>query len=388
MKAGNSESLDTARALMDDFSQRTGLSGGEGDSNERYLWTDAFAVQTFFGLFHALKADIYRERALKLIGLVHEKLGRFHPDDEREGWISGLSEEEGRKHPTAGGLRIGKNLPERREDEPFHERLEWERDGQYFHYITRWIHALLQAEQETSQKEYGLWAADLMLASGKFITTEGGRLRMYWKMSTDLSRPLVSAMGAHDPLEGLICTRSVQEIIPEKAPELELQARDFVKICAGRDWTTTDALGIGGLLLNTLRAAGLQKMEKVLPESIRPEKLLDESLYGLKGVARIHVASRSANQRLAFRECGLSLGVRALSGMREPLRALNLDIDELDSFIPMAKEIEDFWANPETQKASTWTEHLNINAVLLAASLVAKRDPFAFSGMRNFELHQ
>jgi hypothetical protein len=34
-------------------------------------------------------------------------------------------------------LRIGKQLAERRPGERFDERLEWERDGQYFHYLTR-----------------------------------------------------------------------------------------------------------------------------------------------------------------------------------------------------------------------------------------------------------
>jgi hypothetical protein len=43
----------------------------------------------------------------------------------------------GAAHPTRGGLRIGKKLPERRPGEAFQERLEWERDGQYFHYLTK-----------------------------------------------------------------------------------------------------------------------------------------------------------------------------------------------------------------------------------------------------------
>ncbi len=46
------------------------------------------------------------------------------PDDSRRGWISGLGEAEGERHPTLGGLRIGKELPERRAGEPFDERLD------------------------------------------------------------------------------------------------------------------------------------------------------------------------------------------------------------------------------------------------------------------------
>lgn len=373
--------LEKARKLTDDFARRTGLAGNEGDIEQRYLWTDAFAVQTLFGLAHAYEDNFYKDQALNLIDVVHEKLGRYNRDDHRNGWISGLSEEEGRKHPTAGGLRIGKKMPERKADEPFNERLEWERDGQYFHYITRWIHTLLQAEQETDEQYYADWAAELLLAGGKFIDKSDGRIRMYWKMSIDLSRPLISSMGAHDPLEGLICAESIRETAPGKAQELESLTRDVKKLCAGRDWSTTDALGIGGLLLNTLRAAGLATDK--LPEEIRPEKLLSDSLNGLKLYTRMHDANRTANQRLAFRECGLSLGLRALFGVKEQSAALNLDIKELVKFIPLADETEDFWVDPDKQRAGTWTEHLDINAVSLASSLVARYDPFAFSAIRN-----
>lgn len=209
---------------------------------------------------------------------------------------------------------------------------------------------------------------------------------MYWEMSVDLSRPLVPSMGAHDPLEGLICAESIREAAPGEAPELELFAEDMKKLCAGRDWSTTDALGIGGLLLNTLRAAGLTTTKSELPEAIRPEKLLAESLDGLKVYARMHDRNRTASQRLAtqrlaFRECGLSLGLRALSGVKERTVALGLDLEELGRFMPLADDIEDFWADPDKQRINTWTEHLDINAVSLASSLVAKYDPFAFSSL-------
>lgn len=383
MMAADHEYLEEARKLLDDYARRTGLVGGEGDVGRRYLWTDAFAVQAFFGLKHAFGDNTYKERALKLIELVHEKLGRYHQDDPRKGWISGLAEEEGRKHPTAGGLRIGKIMAERAPDEAFHERLEWERDGQYFHYITRWINALLQAEQETGEQRYAVWAAELLQAGGKFIDKSGGRLRMYWKMSIDLSRPLVPSMGAHDPLEGLICAKSTLEAAPEKAAGLEPLIRDFKQLCAGHDWSTADALGIGGLLLNTLRAAGLSTTKSTLPEEIKPEKLLADSLAGLQVYVRMHKANRPAHQRLAFRECGLSLGLRALYGLRERSAAIGPELGELDSFMSLADEIEDFWKEPEKQRASSWTEHLDINAVSLASSLVARQHPFVFGAVAN-----
>ena len=371
MPVENKETLKIARKLMDDFAQRTGLSGKGGDISERYLWTDAFAVQTFFNLAHVCTVDAYRVLALKLIDEVHQHLGRFHPADIREGWISGLPAQQGKEHPTAGGLRIGKKLAERKPGEPLNERLEWERDGQYFHYLTRWITALLQAGQETNEKSYAIWAAELLEAGGKFIVKTGNRIRMYWKMSTDLSRPLINSMGAHDPLEGLICAFSILEKVPEKASRLQPIVQDMKDCCRGLDWSTTDSLGIGGLLLNTARVADLAK-RKELPEYISPERLLTDSLYGLEAFAQMHNPHQHAIQRLAFRECGLSLGLRVLMGLKEKQTEPGLDLNKLDHFIYLADEIEEFWINPKNQNSPTWTEHLNINAVSLAASLVAK----------------
>ena len=129
------------REIMLDFAERTGLSPA-GLSPKRYLWTDAFAVCNFLGLYRQTGDKQYLRLALLLVEQVHAVLGRHRQDDERTGWISGLGEEEGRRHPTKGGLRIGKKMSERRPNEPFDEELEWDRDGQYFHYLTQWMHAL------------------------------------------------------------------------------------------------------------------------------------------------------------------------------------------------------------------------------------------------------
>lgn len=239
----NKVEADIARKTMDDFAQRTGIDENTGDTSQRYLWTDAFAVQSFFGLSHIYASDKNFNRALNLIEMVHEHLGKHRPKDERTGWISGLPEKEGEKHPTIAGLRIGKKLPERDRSEPFNDRLEWERDGQYFHYITRWITALLQAEQETEDKQ------------------------MY---------------------------------SPDQPPEY----------------------------------------------------------------------------RLAFRECGLSLGLRVLTEPKDKSSELNLDVTKRSN--PLAEDIEIFWVDPVNQNASTWTNHLDINEVSLASSLIAKVYPNSF----------
>jgi len=88
-------------------------------------------------------------------------LGRFRRDEDRRGWISGLDEEARRRHPTLGGLRIGKPLRDRGADEIIDERLEWDRDGQYFHYLTKWVHALCRTAFVMRSHECAQWAGEL-----------------------------------------------------------------------------------------------------------------------------------------------------------------------------------------------------------------------------------
>lgn len=368
-----------AKKLMDSFANRTGITGKKGDAEERYLWTDAFAMQTFFGLSHIYNDPGYSKYAFDLIDLVHNTLGSFHPEDPNKGPLSRFTGAEANEHPTAGGLRIGKKLPERRKDQPLNENLEWERDGQYFHYTTRWVYALLQAQRESGEKKYGLWAAELLATGEKFLYSSSQGYRMYWKMSTDLSRPLVTGMGRHDPLEGLICAMTVKEEVPEKATEIESLTEKFKSICKGQNWVTNDSLGIGGLLLNTVKAAGLKTYSE-LPASSTPERLLQDSLLSLKEYANYNEISYPATGRLAFRECGLSLGLRTLFGMESQIKEEGLLLKPFQDYSALAREIENFWKRSSSQQVSTWTEHLNINAVSLAASLVAKFQPKVFGG--------
>lgn len=380
MSSKHDKSLESARSLMDEFLRRTGISSEISITGKRYLWTDAFAVKNLFGLAHHYGSKIYHKHALRLIEDVHHTLGRHRKDDERHGWISGLPEEEGRFHPTIGGLRIGKELPERKADEPFDESLEWERDGQYFHYLTRWINALLQAGKETDEKKYNIWAAELCQAGEHFTDNSEGIIRMYWKMSIDLSRPVVTSMGAHDPLEGLLCVESALEQMPKKASELESFRHKLQTLCAGRDWYTSDALGLGILMLDTARLIMLNRNNNVdLVRLLKPEKMVMDCINALKMfTARIYDPARTAPERLAFRECGLTLGLRVLSSVDQHFPELNLNLTEIRNFLPLADEIEDFWLDNKNQGAYTWKDHQDINSVSLASSLIARKEILVF----------
>jgi rhamnogalacturonyl hydrolase YesR len=157
MKLDNSLLL--VKEFMIKFAYQTGLLPGK--KPKRYLWTDAFAVCNFLGLYRQTGEEKYKELALRLVDQVHQVLGKHREDDHRKGWISGLDEEEAKKYPTIGGLRIGKPLPERKPGEPLDTILEWERDGQYYHYLTKWMHALNRVSQVTGDPVYNKWAIEL-----------------------------------------------------------------------------------------------------------------------------------------------------------------------------------------------------------------------------------
>jgi hypothetical protein len=155
--------------IMLDFARLTGLAS-EDAHPRRYLWTDAFAVCNYLELFNRTDDETYRDLCLRLVDLAHLTLGRHRGDDQRHGWISGLDEQEGERHPTMRGLRIGKPLNECKSNEPPNELLEWDRDGQYYHYLTKWMHALNCASQVTGDPCYTRYAIELAIAAHAMFT--------------------------------------------------------------------------------------------------------------------------------------------------------------------------------------------------------------------------
>ncbi|MDH3747533.1 MAG: hypothetical protein OER97_04955 [Gammaproteobacteria bacterium] len=379
--------LADVRAIMIDFADRTGLLTA-GNAPQRYLWTDAFAVCAFLSLFKVTGDEEFLRLATSLIDQVHETLGRHRQDDSQTGWISGLDEEQGRRHPTAGGLRIGKRLNERAEDQPFDERQEWDRDGQYFHYLTKWMHALERAAVVTSNASYCRWAIELAEAAHAaftYETTDGGVKRMYWKMSIDLSRPLVPSMGHHDPLDAFVTYSELEHCravhcADAALPELQTQIRDAAAMCAGQSWVSEDPLGLGGLLIDAYRISQLQTVDATAPGP-ELEQLLADARAGLSTFVNHYLLHAPADYRLAFREFGLSVGLRAVKALHERIDGKHVSssettADELEKlmwFLPMAEQIETFWRQPDNQTASTWRDHRDINSVMLATSLLPQQ---------------
>jgi hypothetical protein len=384
-------SIAMARALMDEFTILTRISPTGKLPPRRYLWTDAFAVCNFLGLSHHMRDKNYTCLALRLVDQVHAILGRHREDDPRSGWISGLDDEEGAMHPTKGGLRIGKEINERRPEDPFDEHAEWDRDGQYYHYLTKWMHALNRVSRATGDSKYNTWAIELAKtahAGFTYVPSFGGPKRMYWKMSIDLTYPLVLSMGHHDPLDGFITyhqLRATAEKVNKKSPlpELNVEIADMATMCKGKSWATDDPLGIGGLLSDAFRVGRLI-VDKYCDRTDLLETLLDSSLKGLAFYTSESPLRLPAGYRLAFRELGLSIGLRAVErlkglitqnpGLFNNKHVLNSHLEGMMRYAPLGEEIEKFWLESANREVNTWMDHRDINMVMLATSLA----PYGF----------
>ena len=368
-------SLRHALDLMAGFASRTGLAPGSPHPPRRYLWTDAFAVCNLLELSRLTGDAAHADLALRLVDQVHVVLGRVRDGDARLG-------DADERHPTRGGLRIGKPLPERDVGEPFDPRLEWERDGQYFHYLTKWMHALDQAARATGRAELGLWARELADTAYRAFSrpaSSDGPPRMAWKMSTDLSRALVPSMGHHDPLDGLVTYVQLkdgeaalegggEETSAGDGPDLGPAIDGFMAMIAGADWVTDDALGIGGLLGDACRVQQLAHRPELREDEQLLLRLLATAFIGLRQWAGHTELRRPASQRLAFRELGLCIGLHAVPILREPTISGDVAtvLDALGRFVALAPTLEAFWLDPAHREGS----HRDIDDVMLATSLV------------------
>ena len=82
--------------------------------------------------------------------------------------------------------------------------------------------------------------------------------------------------------------------------------------------------------------------------------------------------------RLAFRELGLAIGLHAVPKMlavleggaaAEPRNVVKAQLETLMAVVPLAQSIETFWLQPANQRSASWQAHGTINMVMLATSL-------------------
>ncbi len=386
--------LNQAELLMLDFAIRTGIDTDQ-HPEKRYLWTDAFAVFNFLSLHRITGDESHLHRAVRLVDLVHHTLGRHRQDDEREGWLSGLGDREGEEHPTAAGLRIGKPMTERPPDDPYDMHLEWDRDGQYFHYLTKWMHALECMARVTEEHRYHRWALELARAAGDAFIRPTGRAEkmVFWKMSIDLSRPLVTSMGQLDALDG--CTIFTQLLADqdnegdgngdEEASDEPLRhsvaraAKDMKAMCRDASWFSDDELGIGGLLCCAAEQIHLIAQGAVVHDWLL-DRMLGDALGSLDRYERFNPLGRSADSRLGFRELGLAIGLRSARPLAERVReggsrfhdpaTIRLRLRGINTHRELGDRVLRFWTDETNQASSTWEAHHDINEVMLVTALI------------------
>jgi len=196
---------------------------------------------------------------------------------------------------------------------------------------------------------------------------------------------LVPSMGQHDPLDGLVTCVELQATASRfanaqtTAMNLSEATRGFAALAASGAWVTADPLGLGGLLMDACRVAQLMPQESFGDDALL-RKLLSAALEGLTHYASTGDLEQPASRRLAFRELGLGIGLRAIPMIAAEVRSrperfadpqsIEDLLEELRPHAHLANSIGSFWMQPAQQQARTWTSHLDINEVMLATQLL------------------
>ena len=277
-------------------------------------------------------------------------------------------------------------MNERQVDEPFDDRLEWDQDGQYYHYIIKWMHALNRVGNVTGDANYVRWAVELAQVAHKsftYLPANRERKIMYWKMSIDLSHPLVPSMGQHDPLDGFVTYNELQvtaknEFNQSNIPDLSNEISEMVDICRGMNWVTNDPLGIGGLLFDAARITQLNIKGETDFNALL-EVVLNSALLGISSFFKSNPLGVPVNYRLAFRELGLSIGLKGIDIMQKWFNdhpdsfnrnsSINELIDSFKTYLSLGDAIDKFWMQSKNWQFGSWAEHREINMVMLATSL-------------------
>jgi hypothetical protein len=256
------------------------------DNKGRYLWTDAFGVCNYITLFCETKEPMYLEQADALIKEVHDTLGKDRALKKRLGNSTD-------DRPLLGGLRIGKEDPEGTPDG----------DGQYFHYLTKWMYALNRMTIVKNDPKYNDWALDLAkVAHDSFIKgVNSDRPRMFWKMSIDLSYPAVDSEGNLDPFDGYVTYRALQESASDPNA-LKAHINTFEKMVMVKypRYRSNDPLDLGEALWIT----------HFYPNEDWSKHVSEVSLNSLELLFNRGYFRMPESRRLGFREFGTTIGTQ------------------------------------------------------------------------------
>ena len=233
------------------------------------------------------------------------------------------------------------------------------------------MHALARVSEAANDPKYLRWAIELAdVAQRRFsYMAPSGERRMYWKMSIDLSRPLVPMMGQHDALDALITYRELvlaeQRFPEERFPDLGPAMDDASSMCRIGSWATDDPLGIGSLLDCAWWAALMDDGSGVgLLRRIAAAAVVLGCVRELDGEMPQAAGSRSASW--------LSIGFMPWRAWNDRMtgqgRRPSADqIEVLRSYSPLGRGPSPS-TDPRNRRNLMWDEE--INSVMLATSLM------------------
>lgn len=277
----------------------------------RYLWTDGFAVINFLTLYTETKGDRYLTLAKRLVATVHDVLGRTRDGTSR---LPGATDEE----PLKGGLRIGK-----------HDEAGSDGDGQYFHYLTVWMFALNRMTVITSEQWYNNQAISMARAvlPRFMVNASSSHPRMFWKMSMDLSHPLVLSQGNLDPIDGYVTYKQLQKTAAQYGDESNILEQEIAALKKMVDAkyesdSSTDTLDLGMTLWTAHWLKDEEEWAAVLTR---------RAVHCLIRIVEAGYFQRSIARRLAFREFGTALGVQCV------------DVSDQPSLVGLAESICSTW---------------------------------------------
>mmetsp|Transcript_19040 Transcript_19040/g.38480 ORF Transcript_19040/g.38480 Transcript_19040/m.38480 type:complete len:416 (-) Transcript_19040:146-1393(-) len=304
----------------------------------RYLWTDAFGVLSYISIAKRYEknnklhdAQKYTQAANTLIDVVHECLGKPRSSSRLDAMSPSTVS------PTGYiGLRIGKVDTRQVTDYGMHY------DGQYWHYIDKWLLALSRCGRNEDATATAKSVFPAFFDAGPYGTGHQGGIR--WKVSVDGTPPpsLQRAQASDDGLVALIVFSMLQQ---------QQQQQQHGHDDAPADLTEE---------IRLLRASLENYRPRVTDDPLGwgLEALYDEYLEGhprRTALAR-HASSAldyTAHMSLPFRLYGAILGARTA------------DIGpSTDGLLEKALVYE------RRAQASGCEEHSSINRVMLAMSLL------------------
>lgn len=160
-----------------------------------------------------------------------------------------------------------------------------------------------------NDQRYIRWAIDLIKTVHPHFVYRDRRedLRMYWKMSIDLSHPTVPSEGNLDPYDGYVTYRLVDEMACER--ELEQEISDMKTMVEKKysSYRSSDPLDLGEALWIT----------HWFPNETWAEYMTLKSVEALEKLWREGDFRDSLNHRLAFREFGTTIGVQLHSQSKD-----------------------------------------------------------------------